>query len=154
MNTRLMIAGTLSAIALSGCGIIPGLGGEDYGREQARGEQSVRFGIVDSVREVKIEGTRSGVGAVTGGVAGGAAGSQIGEGRGRVVGAVIGAIAGGVGGAAVEQAATKQKGVEVTVKLDTGKYIAITQAADEKFMPGDRVRILSGNGTTRVTRQN
>ena len=35
--------------------------------------------------------------------------------------------------------------------LDSGKYIAVVQEADEAFRSGDRVRILSGRGTTRVT---
>jgi len=46
---------------------------------------------------------------------------------------------------------TRQKGVEITVKLDSGRLIAITQAADEVFRVGDRVRVLSGGGTTRVS---
>ena len=53
----------------------------------------------------------------------------------------------------MEEGTTRQKGIEVTVKLDGGRMIAITQAADDKetFKVGDRVRILSGGGTTRVT---
>jgi outer membrane lipoprotein SlyB len=46
---------------------------------------------------------------------------------------------------------TRQEGVEITVKLDSGRLLAITQAADEEFRVGDRVRVLSGGGTTRVT---
>ena len=57
----------------------------------------------------------------------------------------------GLGGAAVEEGVTRQKGVEITVKLDSGRMLAITQAADEEFRVGDRVRVLSGGGTTRVT---
>ncbi len=37
------------------------------------------------------------------------------------------------------------------VKLESGRYLAITQAADEDFKAGERVRVLSGHGTTRVT---
>jgi outer membrane lipoprotein SlyB len=58
---------------------------------------------------------------------------------------------GGLGGAAAEEAVTRQRGVEITVKLDSGRMIAITQAADEEFKVGERVRVLSGGGTTRVT---
>jgi outer membrane lipoprotein SlyB len=39
---------------------------------------------------------------------------------------------------------------EITVLLDSGKYIAVVQGADELFRAGDRVRVLSGR-TTRVT---
>jgi len=141
----------LTVIALlSACAT--GVGGDDYSRDQTRREQTVRLGVVDSVREVKIEGTRSGVGAVAGGVVGGAAGSTVGQGRGSTVGAVLGSVAGGVAGQAAEQGATRQTGLEIMVKLDSGRLIAVTQAADESFKPGDRVRVLSDGATTRVAR--
>jgi outer membrane lipoprotein SlyB len=38
------------------------------------------------------------------------------------------------------------------VRLDNGNMIAITQEADEQFKPGERVRVLSGGGVSRVTR--
>jgi outer membrane lipoprotein SlyB len=134
---------------LSACA--SGVGGDDYSRDQARREQTVRLGVVDSVREVKIEGTRSGVGPAAGAVVGGVAGSTVGQGRGSTVGAVLGSVAGGVAGQAAEQGATRQTGLEITVKLDSGRLIAVTQAADETFKPGDRVRVLSDGATSRVT---
>ena len=139
-----------SVVILSGCA--PGMSGRDYSREQARREQAVRMGVVESVREVQIEGTRSGVGPAAGAVVGGVAGSTIGQGRGAAVGTVLGAVAGGVAGQAAEQAATRQTGLEITIKLDNGRLIAVTQAADESFRPGDRVRVLSDGSTTRVAR--
>lgn len=140
----------LTALAVLG-GCAPGLGGVSYSRDQARREQSVRMGVVESVREVKLEGTRSGIGPAAGAVVGGIAGSTVGHGRGAAVGAVLGGVAGGVAGQAAEEAATRQSGYEITVKLDNGQLIAVTQAADETFRPGDRVRLVSDGGTTRVT---
>lgn len=138
-----------SALLLAGCPA--GLGGKDYSRSQARSVQEVQMGVVESVREVLIEGTKTPVGAGAGAVVGGVAGSTVGGGRGSVVGTAVGAVLGGLGGAAAEEAVTRQKGVEITVKLDSGRMLAITQAADEQFRVGDRVRVLSGGGTTRVT---
>jgi outer membrane lipoprotein SlyB len=138
-----------SALMLSGCPA--GLGGADYSRSQARTVQEVQMGVVESVREVKIEGTKTPIGAGAGAVVGGVAGSTVGGGRGSVIGTTVGAVLGGLGGAAAEEAVTRQKGVEITVKLDSGRMLAITQAADEEFRVGDRVRVLSGSGTTRVT---
>ena len=140
----------LMAIALLGA-CASGVGGGDYSRDDTRREQTVRLGVVDSVREVKIDGTRSGVGAGAGAVVGGVAGSTVGQGRGATVGAVLGSVAGGVAGQAAEQGATRQTGLEITVKLDGGRLIAVTQAADETFKPGDRVRVLSDGATSRVT---
>ena len=146
----IVFAAAALATVLSGCA--PGLGGSSYSREQARREQTVRMGYVESVREVKIEGTRTGVGAASGAVAGGIGGSAIGHGRGSAVAAVAGAVVGGIAGQAAEQGITARRGVEVTVKLDNGSMVAITQEAAETFRPGDRVRILSDGATSRVTR--
>jgi outer membrane lipoprotein SlyB len=104
------------------------------------------------VREVNLEGTRTGIGPATGAVAGGVAGSAIGHGRGSALAAIAGAVAGGLAGQVAEQGFTRRRGVEVTVKLDSGQMLAIMQEADETFRPGDRVRILSDGATSRVTR--
>jgi outer membrane lipoprotein SlyB len=147
---RLAIAGALVASAVvSGCASTSS--GSVYSSGQARQEQTVRMGVVESVRQVSIEGSRSGVGAVAGGVAGGVAGSNIGGGKGSTIGSILGAVAGGVAGNAIEQGVTKKQGLEITVKLDNGELRAITQEADEVFRPGERVRLLSGSGATRVT---
>jgi len=146
---------TIIALALAtlvGACATPGAGGGSYSREQTRREQTVRMGYVESVREVRLEGTRTGVGAATGAIAGGVAGSTVGHNTGSALAAIAGAVIGGLAGQAVEQHATARPGVEVTVKLDNGQMIAIMQEADEVFRPGDRVRILSDGATSRVTR--
>ena len=137
--------------ALAGCAM-PGLGGGDYSRGQVRGEQAVRMGVVESVREVRIDARNTGTGTLAGAALGGIAGSEMGRGRGSVAGAVAGAVVGGVIGQAVEKSSNDRKGVEVTIRLDTGRLIAVTQEADEAFRVGDRVRVLSGQGATRVSR--
>jgi outer membrane lipoprotein SlyB len=146
-STRIILA-AVTAVTLAGCA--SSKSGSVYSREDARQEQTVRMGVVESVRSVSIEGTQSGIGAVAGGVAGGIGGSAIGSGRGAAVAAVAGAVAGGLLGAAAEEGLTRQEGVEITVRLDNGELRAIVQAADEPFKPGERVRLLSVNGQTRV----
>jgi outer membrane lipoprotein SlyB len=141
----------LAIIAPLFLGCASGLGSKDYSRDQARVAQDVQMGVVESVRAVNIEGTKTPVGAGAGAVVGGVAGSTVGGGRGSIVGATVGAVLGGLGGAAAEEAVTRQGGLEITVKLDSGQLLAITQAADEAFRVGDRVRVLSGGGTTRVS---
>lgn len=139
----------VATLALSGCA--SGLGSADYERSQARTVQEVQTGVVVGVRTVKIEGTKTPVGTLAGAAVGGVAGSEVGGGKGQVVGAVLGAVLGGVAGSAVEEKVTSQTGLEITVRLDSGRAIAITQGADQQFRVGDRVRVLSGGGTTRVT---
>ena len=151
-KTLKTVAFTLLAAATAALvGCASGTGGKDYSREQTRTVQEVQMGIVESVREVNIEGTKTPIGAGAGAVVGGVAGSTVGGGKGSLVGAAVGAVLGGLGGAAAEEAVTRNKGVEITVKLDSDRMIAITQTADEEFRVGDRVRVLSGGGTTRVS---
>jgi len=150
MNSAFAV-GVLAATTLLLAGCPAGLGSKDYSREQARVAQEVQMGVVESVREVNIEGTKSAVGAGAGAVVGGVAGSTMGGGRGSIITSTVGAVLGGVGGAAAEEAITRQRGLEITVKLDSGRMIAITQAVDEEFRAGERVRVLSDGHTTRVT---
>ncbi len=142
----------VSVIVLLG-GCASSLSGSAYSRDQARTAHDVQMGVVEHVREVQIEGTKSRVGSSAGAVTGGVMGRNIGGGpTSRVLGGVAGAVAGGVAGAGAEEAITRQKGLEITVKLDNGRMLAITQAADEDFKVGDRVRILSGGrGDSRIT---
>lgn len=151
-NRALVTGLVLSAALLSGC--VGSKAGDVYARDQARTEQSVRMGTIEAVREVQIEGTKSGIGAVAGGVTGGIAASTIGHGTGSAVAAAVGAIAGGLVGSAAEEGLTKSSGLELVVKLDNGQTIAVVQAVDANttFQPGDRVRVLSGQGITRVSR--
>ncbi|HSN20047.1 MAG TPA: glycine zipper 2TM domain-containing protein [Usitatibacter sp.] len=148
-RSRAWTAAAVCALLLGGCAYP--YGSYDYRGYQVMGEQTVRFGVVDSVRPVRIMPGESGVGAAGGAVLGGLAGSQVGGGSGQVAGAVGGAILGGVIGSNVERSANERQGVEVTVLLDNGRYVSVVQEADELFRPGDRVRVLSGRGTTRVT---
>ncbi len=141
--------GAVFALLAGGCAYHAGAG--DYRGYQVMGEQSVRFGIVDSVRPVRINPRETGVGTAGGAVLGGIAGSNVGGGSGQVAGAVGGAILGGIIGQNIEAQANERQGIEITVHLDTGKYIAVVQESDEAFRPGDRVRVLTGRGTTRVT---
>jgi outer membrane lipoprotein SlyB len=108
---------------------------------------------VESLREVTIDRGQTGVGTGAGAVVGGIAGSSVGQGKGSAIGAVAGVVAGGILGQAIENQSSKVPGVEITVKLDNGELRAIVQEVDgQQFRPGDRVRLLSEGGVTRVTR--
>ncbi|MBI4754374.1 MAG: glycine zipper 2TM domain-containing protein [Betaproteobacteria bacterium] len=149
MKPMPIVVAALAAVLAAGCA--SSKSGSAYERREARREMTVRLGVVESVRQVTLEGTKSPVGTAGGAVVGGVAGSNVGGGKGAVVGTVLGAIIGGVAGSAVEEGVTRREGVELTVKLDNGQLIAVTQEADEVFRPGERVRVLSGGGETRVS---
>lgn len=151
MNT-IKLAGAMLAAAMVLGGCASSMSGGAYTRSQARQAQEVQKGVVESVRQVQLEGTKTPVGTLAGAAVGGIAGSNIGGGKGSAVGAILGAVAGGVAGSAIEEGVTKKNGLEITVRLNSGRTIAVTQEADEDIRAGDRVRVLSGGGVTRVTR--
>lgn len=148
-----MVLGVVATAAtLTGCAQ-PGLGGANYTRGQVRGEQQVRMGAVEAVRDVVIDARNTGTGTLAGAAIGGVAGSTVGGGyKANAVGSIAGAVVGGIIGNAVEKSGNDRKGVEVTIRLEDGKLIAVTQEKDEDFRVGDKVRILSGQGSTRVSR--
>jgi len=148
LSISILVAGLL--FMLGGC--MSTLTGDSYSREDARRPQTVQFGMVEYVRPVVIEGTKTGIGAVTGAAVGGIGGSTIGGGKGSAVATVLGAVAGGVAGGMAEEGVTKKQGVEITVRLDSGQTVAIVQQATPTatFHVGDRVRVLTLNGETRV----
>lgn len=150
MNHAIKIAAALVAgCTLAGCAYqrTPGA----YRSYEVGAEQMVRFGVVESIREVRLQARETGVGSTAGAVIGGVAGSHAGGGSGHVVGAIGGAILGGIIGQDIERNNNERRGLELTVLLDTGKYISVVQADEEPFRAGDRVRILTGRGSTRVT---
>lgn len=149
MRIAQLLAVSLLSLLIAACA--SSNSGSVYSRDDTRRAQTVKTGIVESVRQVKIEGTKSPVGTVAGGAVGGIAGSTIGHGRGSAVAAVVGAVAGGIAGSAAEEVITRKDGLEITVKLDGGGLIAIVQEADEAFKAGERVRIIENGGESRVS---
>ena len=122
-----------------------------YTYGQAQQEQIVRTGTVVSVRSVTIQSDHSsGAGVIAGGALGGVAGSAVGGGTGRALATVGGAILGGLLGNTVENQVNKSQGLEITVQLDNGETRVVAQEADVAISSGQRVRLISGGGPTRV----
>jgi outer membrane lipoprotein SlyB len=149
MKTTQLLAVGLLSLVLGACATSNS--GSVYSRDDARKVQTVRTGIVESVRSVKLEGTKSPVGTIAGGAIGGIAGSSIGHGNGSTIAAVLGAVVGGLAGSAAEEGLTRKDALEITVKIDGGALVSIVQEADEQFRAGDRVRLIEGGGTTRIS---
>ncbi|MBL4832923.1 MAG: glycine zipper 2TM domain-containing protein [Pseudomonas sp.] len=141
-----------SLLILSGCA--SSLTGESYSRDEARRPQIIRTGVVESVRPVQIEGSKTVIGPAAGAAIGGVAGSGVGGGRGSAIATVIGAVAGGMAGAAAEEGITRKQGVEITVREDDGSMRAYVQEVTPEvtFRPGDQVRVQTINGQTRVVK--
>ncbi len=152
MRISKLLTSTLMALTVTLAGCASTLDGETYSRDEARRVQTVRLGTIEMLRPVKIEGTKTPIGAGAGAVVGGIGGSAIGGGRGSAVAAVVGAVAGGLLGAATEEGLTRTQGVEITVREDDGTLRSYVQEVqqNEVFRVGERVRILTVDGTSRV----
>lgn len=149
---NLVILGIMSgSLFISGCA--RNLQGDTYSRDDARQVQTVQFGTVEDVRLVVIEGTKTPVGTVAGAAVGGIAGSSVGGGKGAAIATVVGAVAGGLAGSAAEESITKSQGIELVIRMrDSDRIISVVQRHDpaKPFNVGDRVRLMTVNGETRV----
>lgn len=141
----------IALLTLGGCATP--MSGDVYSRNSAMQSQNVQFGTIQSIRGVRIAGTKTPIGAIGGAVVGGLLGSGIGGGLGRDLATVGGAIGGGLAGSAIEEGVTQQNGVEIGVRLDNGRNISVVQAVGgQNFSLGQRVQVITApNGTTRVT---
>jgi outer membrane lipoprotein SlyB len=112
------------------------------------GEHSLRLGTITSIQTVALENEgQLGLGAVLGAAAGGLLGHQIGSGSGQDVATVLGVIGGAVAGNVMQKKyPTQQSGQSITVRLDNGVSVVVTQQADPALRIGDTVRI-EGSGT-------
>jgi outer membrane lipoprotein SlyB len=127
--------------------------GEVYQRDQAQHAQTVEMGTVEFVKKVKVEGTKSGIGTIVGGIAGGVLGNTIGSGDGSTIAAVGGALVGAGAGHMAEEKISDYDGLEITVRLDSGRVMAVVQEDDVQFFVSERVRVLTGNdGTVRIAK--
>ena len=111
----------------------------------------MRTGVVEEVRRVPLPASSGAIGTLGGAAAGGIAGGTFGSGRGSQAASVAGAVAGSVAGRALENAASSKEGLEIAVRLDTGSLLLVLQPDGVSFKPGERVRVLSGPKSTRVT---
>ena len=148
--TSLSIACT-ALLALGGCATnpmtgtgVPQASANGYTVSGAQSVQAVQLGTVLAVHPVEIAGQGSGVGAIGGALAGGAIGHQIGNGNGQKLATIAGALAGLMGGQALEGSAAKEAGLLVTVRLDGGQVLAITQAADVRLVVASACKCLPG----------
>jgi outer membrane lipoprotein SlyB len=127
-----------------------------YSPDQAQRTERVRMGTVITVHSVLVDASaaRKATGSGIGGALGALLGQQVGSGNGKKFATVAGALAGLVGGNRIAAAAYKEPGLAVTVELDGGEIVTVTQAADVPLTVGQRVQVVGsayGNSVSRVT---
>ncbi|NNC65609.1 MAG: hypothetical protein HKN84_12545 [Gammaproteobacteria bacterium] len=145
-----------AVLAIAGCAR-HSASSQVYPRYDTRTAYDVEYGEVVDVREVEIEGYSTFIGRWGGAVVGDAIGAEVVNTTSRStrrLARAVGGVAGAVIGEAVEREVTSEVGLEISVMLDSGGTIAVVQAADIPFAPGDRARILFGpEGSARVTQR-
>jgi len=153
MRTTFILSGLVAVSLLAGCANLPpSLAGhyrssaDVYTPDQAQQTQNVKLGTVLSVRHVSISATstQTAGGSAIGAALGGLLGHQVGSGNGRTIATVAGALGGAVAGNLAGQHAYQQPGLAITVKLDDGHVVSLTQAADVALSVGQRVQLISG----------
>ena len=137
-------------LALAGCATSSP---DVISRNDAQRMSTVVDATVLTVRNVTVDGSQSGAGAVAGGVVGGIAGASVGGRRESAAIGVLGAVAGAVLGNAIERSGTREESLEIMVQLRNGERRAVVQAkGTETFNPGDAVIIISTGSKARVSR--
>ena len=128
--------------------------GSTYERGEMGEPSYFKKGVILSVRDVKIKGTESGVGAVSGATAGGLAGSTLGGNTAtKTLGALGGAVIGGIVGNTSENFITGGNASEFIVQPDEGDPYTLIQVNDENLKSGEKVLIIDSD-KLRIVRDN
>jgi outer membrane lipoprotein SlyB len=152
MKTPLITSAlVLSALLLQGCAY-RSHAENVYADTETQRAHSITLATVTAVRLVTIERAPTGTGGAAGANVGMALGSFASKGPGSFVGSVLASVAGDLAGQAIESRVARLPGLEISMRLDNGQQISLVQAADEPFKKGDRVRVLSAEGKSRVSR--
>ncbi len=148
----MVVAASLAAL-LGGCAT------ENYSAQTYRTglvAQRVKLGHIIAIKPVVLSQPNSAnTAGVVGAVGGAILGSQLGGASNNYaihsLGALGGAVLGGLAGQAVGNNRGHQLGRLITVRLDNGRLMAVTQATMPGLYVGERVQVLySPDGNTRV----
>jgi outer membrane lipoprotein SlyB len=152
MNTRLLVIGLTATVALAGCASTsPGYGNSGYGGGYSApaNRYCADCGIVERIDVVSSgRSAPSATGAVLGGIVGAVAGRQISDRTGgsegnKNVSTVAGAVAGAAAGNAIQKRTTGDT-YNVTVRMDDGRRVTISQHDLGGIRENTYVRIQNG----------
>lgn len=159
MRSFVILASLVFAALLGGCASNPMMGtgvaqssAQGYTTYGALQAQNVYLGTVLALRPVVIAQSNTSAGGALGAITGAALGHQIGNGNGQKLATIAGALLGAYGGQAAQGAAQQQAGVVVTVRLDNGRVMAVTQTADQPLTIGERVQLIQSGSYNPVSR--
>ncbi len=155
-NKKVMVAvAMMLSFGVAGCAQNPY--GDAYNVGEARTMQTVLTGTITKLDAVTMSSDgESTIGTLAGAAIGGILGSKIGGGSGSDIAAIGGALAGGALGNSAGGAVGKRQGVNIVIKLDSGRTVAVVQQVDPNmiFRVGQRVDMYQQGNTTRVVPAN
>lgn len=133
------------AVSIAGCAGGPG--------PSQSGMQTIVYGVVERIEPTTIsDDNHPGVGAIIGAAGGGLLGSLVGAGTGRDVAIAVGAIGGAVAGHQMQKRYDTEPGSHITVRLDSGVLVVVTQPVNPDLQVGDKVMVQGQGSDARVTR--
>ncbi|MBE8189735.1 MAG: glycine zipper 2TM domain-containing protein [Candidatus Thioglobus sp.] len=125
---------------------------KSYSSNETGKFSTVTEGVIVSIKQVKLSGSK-GLGTTLGGVVGGLAGASTTEKRYNQSAAVaIGALAGAIIGSTIEEFATEDVAYEFLVKTNSGlkSFVDVTR---QGLKAGDEVYIIHGSGAIRISKK-
>ena len=106
----------------------------------------VHQGIVIGIRDVAVKGEKSRAGGTVGSIAG----SVLGAGTIPYVGSLLGSMVGGAVGSSTDEELSKKPGHEISLKLENGEQVTVTQLATTTFNVGDEVKLVLEDNVAQV----
>ena len=147
MNKTINVLIGLNFLLLAGCSTNAPVTSSKVGSIQKEQTVTVKKGTVAAIKNVAIQGTSSRAGSTVGSVTGSILGSTV-----PVAGSIIGSLVGGALGGEAQKAAGKKAAYELTLQLETGERVIVTQLADTEFKVGDKIQLTTTGTTARVTK--
>lgn len=135
----------INFLILAGCSSTAPVTSNKAGTMSREQVVTVKKATVTAVKNVAIQGRTSNAGKTLGSVTGSILGSTI-----PVAGSLIGSLIGSAVGNVAEKAVSKKAGLEITLQLEDGNRVVVTQLAETQFKAGDRVQLIMTNNVARV----
>jgi len=144
MNKIISMFIGINFLLLAGCSSNAPVTTNKVGTVQKQKVVTIKQGTVTAIKDVAIQGKTSNAGRTVGSVTGSIIGSAV------PYGGIFGSIIGSAVGGEAEKAAAKKAGYEISLDLEGGDKVVVTQLAETKFKTGDKVRLIITDNVARV----
>ena len=98
----------------------------------------VQQGTITAIKNVSVQDEKSNAARTVGSITG----SVLGAGSVPYIGSIFGSMIGGAVGSSADDGLSRKPGMEITLLLETGEQVIVTQLATTKFKTGDKVKLV------------